>query len=833
MYYSSIKQKTYNLESAPFVSKGEGSIFNVVSEPELLAKIYHKQSGSMSFSSISNRREKLLNMISSSPGNNLQYLAWPLDALLNEEKEVCGFIMKRFHNMTALSMILPDEANIDWQKRVVIAHNLCDVVWEVHEMNQVIGDMNPDNFGVDLTGSFHVCGFDVDSFHYRDQKNNIYPCYVGLAPYYAPELQVLISRGQDMRTLDPTKTFSKETDNFALSVLIFQLLFLGYHPFTGARAIGYGSSTVVRKSETNILNKISPYFNPTPGMSKPQTAPSLDIIPKNIQEMFRRAFLDAPEKRPTALVWQGVLRDLFKSITRCSKGHMYSGTLSKCPWCKKATPNPAPKVKIAIIHQDNLGKILKTEDLYISAGEVKNVWARSFPGYKLAESCLNIKSVYVEKNGNPNVSSVRFIYEPVPNPEPKPTPPPENVKITVIHQDLDGHVLETENMYLKADETKYAYAKNILGYKLAETSTNRKAVNVDKHGMPNVSTIRFSYVEDTQKEVKTYEKKSSGWKLFLILLIALGLLYGISTSGTSNNMKNSTGSTNTTKSATSSTTGSTKSTTEQTLPAEKVTYRGGGIYIGETKNGYRDGLGIYYHESGEYCIGEWSHDKGHKIQVFQHDFDACFLEELNNGIRDGKFLLVDSENDTIDIEQYKMGAVVGKSKRIEYWESSGWHFYEYTDGSLRTKTEMGSVGWNFDNYTYHGEKYVKGEHRKGICVKNYSNRVYQGEEIAGINEGIGWMKWDDGTTYIGEYSNGKRNGTGLYKYPSGNMYFGNWLDNNFSGKGIFVYNDKSVYIGIWNDDEKDGTGVRVSSEGNVYQEVWNRGKKVSSKKISR
>ncbi|MEZ4618073.1 MAG: hypothetical protein R2867_21530 [Caldilineaceae bacterium] len=65
---------------------------------------------------------------------------------------------------------------------------------------------------------------DTDSFQIVDEQEAYHHCPVGVPEYTPPELQAL-----------PLATTVREPhhDAFGLSVLIFQLLMEGYHPFTG------------------------------------------------------------------------------------------------------------------------------------------------------------------------------------------------------------------------------------------------------------------------------------------------------------------------------------------------------------------------------------------------------------------------------------------------------------------------------------------------------------------------------------------------------------------------------------------------------------------------
>ena len=327
MFYNAIKGSGYRLKDAPLAQGGEGTIYEIQGQPGLVAKVYHADV--LASATQTSRREKLLNMMRMPQADSCQYISWPRDGLVDASGLLCGFVMNRYSGTTCLADALPDP-QMHWRQRILLAHNLCDVVREVHEMNQCIGDMNPANFGFHPSSGY-VYAFDADSFHFRSPSGRYFPCYVGVAEYYAPELQRQICRGQDMRTLDPAQTFSCQTDLFALAVLIFQLLFLGYHPFSARRLESYGSSTVVHRQATNILNGMCAYFNPAQGVGLPVGAPPLRLVSPAMREMFRQAFLT--QTRPSAAEWQRALLKLLQSLQSCNAQHDYRKELSDCPFC--------------------------------------------------------------------------------------------------------------------------------------------------------------------------------------------------------------------------------------------------------------------------------------------------------------------------------------------------------------------------------------------------------------------------------------------------------------------------------------------------------------------
>lgn len=320
------------IEDNYFAKGGEGELYRLAGYQDSVAKVYKE--GAMN----PTRQEKLIYMSSIYSSERLQQLAWPKDVLKDAYGNVKGFVMRRFDATKDMADLLDgtgtdsgSASQMDWRKRVVVALNLSYLVNEIHTLGQVIGDMNPKNFGVDMSNGF-VCAFDTDSFHLHDEKTGKwYPCTVLDEHYIAPEFQARLQQGGRVDSFRPEETFTRETDHFALAVLIFQLLFNGVHPFTAARVPSRGSSVVIHTREINIYQRMCPFFNPSPNTTIPVYAPPLSIVPGNIQAMFKKAFLE--DARPTAQEWAAALSALILQTEKCPKGHYYGHYNSRCPWC--------------------------------------------------------------------------------------------------------------------------------------------------------------------------------------------------------------------------------------------------------------------------------------------------------------------------------------------------------------------------------------------------------------------------------------------------------------------------------------------------------------------
>ena len=321
----------WEIEDTCFAKGGEGELYHVVGTEGHVVKLY--KGGMLT----PTKQEKLTYMTTLYSKDRMNQLAWPIDMVKDTSDQIKGFVMKRFSATEDMADLLDESSNksmhLDWKKRVIIALNLALLVNEIHSMGQIIGDMNPKNFGVDMNNGF-VCAFDTDSFHlHNSSEDKWYPCTVLDPHYIAPELQEKFQKGQRVDSFRPQETFTQETDRFALAILIFQLLFNGTHPFTAARVPSRGSSVIVHSRVTNIYQRMCPYFNPSSSVTLPRYAPPLSIVPENMQNAFRKAFLE--NSRPNSGEWVEMLNTLRHQLIQCSHGHYYGQYNASCPWCIK------------------------------------------------------------------------------------------------------------------------------------------------------------------------------------------------------------------------------------------------------------------------------------------------------------------------------------------------------------------------------------------------------------------------------------------------------------------------------------------------------------------
>jgi DNA-binding helix-hairpin-helix protein with protein kinase domain len=262
-------------------------------------------------------------MLSAALAESFSLVSFPSGLVLDDRGQFAGFIMRRVTKAKPLFQLYKLVARkkhfpaADYRFLVHVARNLSVAVDSVHRSGCVIGDVNES--GVLVTEAGKVALIDADSFQV-EHGGQRYGCEVGKPEYTAPELQ---NR--------PLKKIVRTTshDNFALAVIVFQLLWMGRHPFSGIYA--KGEMPLERAiAESRFAYSVAG----TNDMAPPPGALSLDMFPAEVGAMFERAFC-GQAARPTAAEWARVLQRLRDGLKACGadKLHFYPATAHECPWC--------------------------------------------------------------------------------------------------------------------------------------------------------------------------------------------------------------------------------------------------------------------------------------------------------------------------------------------------------------------------------------------------------------------------------------------------------------------------------------------------------------------
>ncbi|HMS40320.1 MAG TPA: tetratricopeptide repeat protein [Pyrinomonadaceae bacterium] len=342
---------------------GEGTVFFCPNDLSLVAKIYHE-------SIDEEKAEKLRWMAENQNDQLLKVAAWIVDVLTDENDEIVGFLMpnvkaKEIHELYSLKSRRVHFPEATWHFLIHAAANVARAFYVLHKNEHIMGDVNHGNLVVLADGTVKL--IDCDSYSIKKGETR-YVCDVGVATHLAPELQ-----GLDLGEIER----EKKHDNFGLAVIIFQLLFLGRHPFAG-NYLGAEDKSL----EDCIRERRFAYGNQeTTNVKQPPGTLSLTQITPRLSAMFERAFFS--EERPEPHEWIEALEDLSASLKTCSVhiGHHYLNELFACPWCEIESKTGLmlfPFVSSVKSNAENGFNIFTVENLLASLEIPQNLPAKPF-----------------------------------------------------------------------------------------------------------------------------------------------------------------------------------------------------------------------------------------------------------------------------------------------------------------------------------------------------------------------------------------------------------------------------------------------------------------------
>jgi DNA-binding helix-hairpin-helix protein with protein kinase domain len=298
---------------------GEGAVYELKSHRDLVLKEYNHP---LSTEKIA----KLQQMVAMRNASIEAYAAWPTDIVTNDRGAVSGFVMRKLNGYLPLHSVFnpmdrkklfPDKG---YNFLIHVARNLATAFHKLHEAGLVVGDVNEGNILVNSNGL--VAFIDCDSFQVRG-ANDYFFCEVGVPRYTPPELLKKSSFHNVVRTTN--------TDSFSLAILIFQLLFLGRHPFAGRH-----KSTADIDEETAIKQKQFAYSleNTKKKLQPPKDSFAISNLADELVTLFHQAF--EQDSRPAPADWVKALDSQLADMASCmwSPMHSYPSKIGDCPWCR-------------------------------------------------------------------------------------------------------------------------------------------------------------------------------------------------------------------------------------------------------------------------------------------------------------------------------------------------------------------------------------------------------------------------------------------------------------------------------------------------------------------
>jgi len=344
---------------------GEGSVHAHPEQPSSLVKIYANATNE--------RAEKILALLDYArqvDASLLKHAAWPTEAIYaaGHQRKVIGFAMPRIKGRPIHSFYSPKERkqtfpNMSWRQLIKISENTAIAFEGLHQSGVVLGDINEGNFLV--TDEGYVKLIDCDSYQIS-HGGLTFKCPVGVGMWTPPELQ-----GQSFADLVRTP----DHDAFGLAVLIFQLLFIGRHPFAAKRREDHSIEQAIQNNLFAYSREVA-----DTGVVAPDLSLAVPSVGQAVFRLFEQAFLaNSPygeslvicpscsttnrlrrsspatalfrcgscqvslpngshHARPSASAWVEALRDLESNLVTCPNNKTHQHLRSqRCPFCDLET----------------------------------------------------------------------------------------------------------------------------------------------------------------------------------------------------------------------------------------------------------------------------------------------------------------------------------------------------------------------------------------------------------------------------------------------------------------------------------------------------------------
>ena len=306
---------------------------------------------------------------------------------------------------------------------------------------------------------------------------------------------------------------------------------------------------------------------------------------------------------------------------------------------------------------------------------------------------------------------------------------------------------------------------------------------------------------------------------------------------------------------------------------EKIYFVSCDYYVGEWKNGKKNGKGKLYYKNGNILYdGDFINDKFEGNGKYRYENSEYYIKEWLNWNefdtekkfkRHGKGKLYDA--DFIDLKskkeerllyedgnyyegEWKNGKKNGKGKL--YYKNSDLLY----DGDFLDDKFEGNGKYNnknnhdkfdegkryYENGGYYIGEFVNGlRHGKGILYNSEGKIIYKGDFKNDKFDGYGKYIFKNGNVYEGECTKGYLMGKGTLYYKdgskksgdfikvykdNGNCYIGDFKDGLRNGKGKLYNSDgKKKYEGNFVNDKYDGYGKLYKSDGSYYEGIFKKG----------
>lgn len=297
---------------------GEGEVYTIDGS-DLVVKFYTVQDAHT-------REAKIKLMVSNGLAKRSPLVAFPVSMVFDKSRRFAGFTMAKISSHQPLHELYSPGARkaafpqANYRFLAISAGNIARAIGATNAAGCVIGDIN--HSGILVSPTATVTLIDADSFQIAG-GGRLFHCKVGVPEYTPPELQ-----GKALSSVVRTENH----DAFGLAIAIFQLLFMGRHPYSGRYT---GGDMPLEKAIGEFRFAYS--TTRSVGMSPPPGVPTLKDFPTTIGQAFEAAFgPSGVNSRPSPKQWIVLLEELKSSLKVCSANslHHYPSAATECPWCR-------------------------------------------------------------------------------------------------------------------------------------------------------------------------------------------------------------------------------------------------------------------------------------------------------------------------------------------------------------------------------------------------------------------------------------------------------------------------------------------------------------------
>lgn len=311
--------------------------------PGMAAKIYHTTSNLelARIEAMIADPPKITSMVLG--GEKIPTLAWPSHLVYDAQGRNIGYLMPYIDLRQTITLqeyledinsLSPQDQSISL--RINVARNLCAMLAEMHNKRNYFIDLKPQNIRV-FKESGNIALLDCDGFSIAGGR---YPATHYSSQYLAPEAIINRATPQSLSLND-------YQDRFALSIILFQILNFGIHPYQGIPV-----DLSIENATTDEYLKLGWYpYGLTPNRNLlPHPLSIHEYWDHATRTILERAFTaPKPSQRPTAKEWLDHIDGLLgiKAFARCGTfpndvRHIHFKE-KKCFVCEKFESTKQPK----------------------------------------------------------------------------------------------------------------------------------------------------------------------------------------------------------------------------------------------------------------------------------------------------------------------------------------------------------------------------------------------------------------------------------------------------------------------------------------------------------